>query len=191
MHKNKLTHTDLKPENILLQYEDLKRVPFKTYSKKTSGRFSRSSTRSQSKRPMPKMTYEPVYDKIKLIDMGGATWDHEHHSTIINTRQYRSPEVILNCMRWNHKSDIWSIGCILYELFSGKFFFPTHEDYEHMAMIEKMFGKVPRWMAERCSTELQKNFILDDDIHYKFRKTYFDWPRDSSSYDSVKHVREF
>ena len=148
MHKNKLTHTDLKPENILLQYEDLKRVPFKTYSKKKDWRFSRSSTRSQSKRSKQKMTYEPVYDKIKLIDMGGATWDHEHHSTIINTRQYRSPEVILNCMRWNHKSDIWSIGCILYELYSGQFFFPTHEDYEHLAMIEKMFGRVPLWMAK-------------------------------------------
>ena len=137
------------------------------------------------------MTYEPVSSKIKLIDMGGATWDHEHHSTIINTRQYRSPEVILNCMRWNHKSDVWSIGCILYELYSGSFFFTTHEDYEHLAMIEKMFGRVPRWMAERCSNELQNNFILDDEFHFKYRKTYFDWPRDSSSYDSVKSVREF
>ena len=28
--------------------------------------------------------------------MGGATWDHERHSSIINTRQYRAPEVILS-----------------------------------------------------------------------------------------------
>ena len=31
--------------------------------------------------------------KIKIIDFGGATFDHEHKSTIVNTRQYRGPEV--------------------------------------------------------------------------------------------------
>lgn len=33
--------------------------------------------------------------EIKLIDFGGATHETEHHSSIINTRQYRAPEVIL------------------------------------------------------------------------------------------------
>ena len=37
----------------------------------------------------------PLHDRIKIIDMGGATFDDEHHSSIINTRQYRAPEVIL------------------------------------------------------------------------------------------------
>ena len=31
--------------------------------------------------------------KIKIIDFGGATFDSEHKSTIVNTRQYRGPEV--------------------------------------------------------------------------------------------------
>jgi len=35
--------------------------------------------------------------EIKLIDFGGATFDDEHHSRIINTRHYRAPEVILGC----------------------------------------------------------------------------------------------
>ena len=34
-------------------------------------------------------------DDIKIIDMGGATFDEEHHSSVINTRQYRAPEVLL------------------------------------------------------------------------------------------------
>lgn len=32
---------------------------------------------------------------IRLIDFGSATFDHEHHSTIVSTRHYRAPEVIL------------------------------------------------------------------------------------------------
>lgn len=41
--------------------------------------------------------YEPENEEIKIIDFGGATYDNENHSSIINTRQYRSPEVILKC----------------------------------------------------------------------------------------------
>ena len=104
--------------------------------------------------------------------MGGATWDHEYHSTIINTRQYRGPEVLLKCMKWNNKSDVWSIGCILYELYSGQVLFPAHEDYEHLAMIEKLFGKIPEWMADRCDNDLSKNFIFDNE-YYSLRGTYF------------------
>jgi serine/threonine protein kinase len=36
----------------------------------------------------------PSSFKIKIIDFGGATFDCEHKSTIVNTRQYRGPEVL-------------------------------------------------------------------------------------------------
>jgi len=52
----------------------------------------RSSTRSSSEEAK---YYKPKYDSIKIIDMGGATYDDDHHSSIINTRQYRAPEVML------------------------------------------------------------------------------------------------
>ena len=32
---------------------------------------------------------------VKVIDFGGATYEDDHHTTTINTRQYRAPEVIL------------------------------------------------------------------------------------------------
>ena len=32
---------------------------------------------------------------IKVVDFGSATFDQEHHSTIVSTRHYRAPEVIL------------------------------------------------------------------------------------------------
>lgn len=32
---------------------------------------------------------------IRVADFGSATFDHEHHTTIVATRHYRPPEVIL------------------------------------------------------------------------------------------------
>ena len=43
---------------------------------------------------------------------------------MINTRQYRAPEVILG-MSWSMESDIWSLGCILMELYNGELLFQT------------------------------------------------------------------
>ena len=36
---------------------------------------------------------------MRLIDFGSATFDHEHHSTVVSTRHYRAPEVILGKQR--------------------------------------------------------------------------------------------
>lgn len=59
-----------------------------------------------------------------VIDFGGATYDYESKSSIINTRQYRSPEVILG-LGWSYPSDIWSAGCIIAELYLGELLFAT------------------------------------------------------------------
>jgi len=92
-------------------------------------------------------------------------------------------------MKWNSKSDVWSIGCILYELYSGRFLFPTHEDYEHIAMIEKLCGRVNKWMIDRCdNNDLFKNFIVEEE-YVKYRGTYFDWPREAVDQESVDAVR--
>jgi serine/threonine protein kinase len=77
---------------------------------------------------------------IRLIDFGGATLESDYHSKIINTRQYRSPEVILG-LGWTFPSDIWSVGCIIAELYTGKLLFATHHDLEHLALMEKILGQ--------------------------------------------------
>lgn len=63
-------------------------------------------------------------------------------SKIINliNKFVRAPEVILGCCEWSHASDLWSLGCIIVELYTGKLFFDTHDNYEHVAMIEKAIG---------------------------------------------------
>jgi len=185
MHSIGLTHTDLKPENILLVDDEVEQVKISKNEDETNG--YRSSTCSNS--PQERVYNRPKNDKIKIIDMGGATYDHEHHSSIINTRQYRAPEVMLGCCEWDHSSDVWSIGCILLELYSGDLFFETHETYEHLAMIDKACGPIPYWMGNRAEKSMRKHFILEDD-YFEKHHTFFDWPKYASGIDSIQRVKE-
>lgn len=83
---------------------------------------------------------------VRLIDFGSATFDHEHHSTIVSTRHYRAPEVILE-LGWSQPCDVWSIGCIMFELYLGITLFQTHDNREHLAMMERILGAIPYRMA--------------------------------------------
>ena len=62
---------------------------------------------------------QPATSDIKVIDFGSATFSDQYHSTIVSTRHYRAPEVILG-LGWSFEADIWSIGCILVELVTGR-----------------------------------------------------------------------
>ena len=92
--------------------------------------------------------------QVKICDIGNACWFNYHFSTIIQTRQYRSPEVILG-INYNETSDIWSLACIIYELITGDFLFnPESGDNfckndSHLAKFIEICGKMPRNFIER------------------------------------------
>jgi dual-specificity kinase len=127
IHKIRLTHTDLKPENVLLVDSD--------------------SPTTEWPRGNGELVKRPSCTKIRLIDFGGATFSHEHHTSLINTRQYRAPEVMLG-NGWNESSDIWSAACLAAELYSGRMLFSTHDTMEHLSMIEAAVGRFPEWMCK-------------------------------------------
>uniref|UniRef100_A0A672YQ20 dual-specificity kinase n=1 Tax=Sphaeramia orbicularis TaxID=375764 RepID=A0A672YQ20_9TELE len=127
LHRNKLTHTDLKPENILLVCSDY------------DLEFNDSTNRKQRKlRSLD----------VKVVDFGTATFDHEHHESLVSTRHYRAPEVILD-LGWNQSCDVWSLGCVLMEFYLGRTLFPTHNSHEHLAMMEKVLGPIPSHLLKQ------------------------------------------
>lgn len=134
MHENSLTHTDLKPENVLFVNSDFD-VIFNNKKKRDERRIKNTD--------------------MRLIDFGSATFDHEHHSTIVSTRHYRAPEVILE-LGWSQPCDVWSIGCIVFELYTGYTLFQTHDNKEHLAMMERILGSMPYRMTKK--TKKQKYF---------------------------------
>lgn len=135
LHKNKITHTDLKPENILF-VNDAYNVEY-------------PSNKLSSKVKQYLVVKDPA---IRLIDFGSATFDHEHHSKVVSTRHYRAIEVILE-LGWSQPCDVWSIGCILFELYTGITMFQTHDNREHIAMMERILGTIPFRMASRSKTK--------------------------------------
>lgn len=88
----------------------------------------------------------PIEQDIKIIDFGCATLPNENHLGVINTRQYRAPEVIIGGKKWDCKSDIWCVACIFIELYTGVLLFSANENAEHLAMIEKVSGIIPNDM---------------------------------------------
>ena len=53
-----------------------------------------------------------------MIDLGSSCFITDQLSSYVQSRSYRAPEVILG-LPYDHKIDIWSLGCILAELSSG------------------------------------------------------------------------
>lgn len=95
---------------------------------------------------------EPVNaDKlqVKIADLGNACWVHKHFTEDIQTRQYRSLEVLIGA-GYSTPADIWSTACMAFELATGDYLFEPHsgEDYsrdeDHIALIIELLGKVPR-----------------------------------------------
>ncbi len=116
----------------------------------------------------------PLDLNIKIIDFGGGVYINDAHNGIINTRQYRSPEVLLGCVTWNEKSDIWSLGCIIAELYTGELFFPTHDDEEHLSSIQKNSNEkcFPRWMIDNCRYDFKFNDKYQVDLNSLSSKSY-------------------
>jgi dual-specificity kinase len=170
-----MTHTDLKPENILLESTMSPRPS--NFPREESWKARKSSSRS-------KRTSEylrPANARIKLIDFGNATYANEHHSSIINTRQYRGPEVILS-LGWNERSDIWSMGCILMELYTGELLFGTHEDLEHLSLMERCLDSFPSSLLAPSPESAKEKYLKQSSRSGK-------WQLNGLSAKSASYVR--
>ncbi|KAJ4951150.1 hypothetical protein NE237_027982 [Protea cynaroides] len=164
MHDLRLIHTDLKPENILLVSSEYIKLPG----------YKRNSPEDMHFRCLPKSS------AIKLIDFGSTAFDNQDHSSIVSTRHYRAPEVILG-LGWSYPCDLWSVGCILVELCSGEALFQTHENLEHLAMMERVLGPLPVHMVQRACRGTEKYFR---------RGARLNWPEGAVSRESIRAVKK-
>lgn len=90
---------------------------------------------------------------VKIADLGNACWCHHHFTDEIQTRQYRAPEVLLG-YHWGALADLWSFGCLIFELLTGDYLFDPREgksytkDDDHIAQIIELLGPFPRSMLK-------------------------------------------
>ncbi|XP_051767587.1 SRSF protein kinase 1b isoform X3 [Ctenopharyngodon idella] len=87
--------------------------------------------------------------QVKIADLGNACWVHKHFTDDIQTRQYRSLEVLIGS-GYGTPADIWSTACMAFELATGDYLFEPHSgeeysrDEDHIALIIELLGKIPR-----------------------------------------------
>ncbi|KAG8890425.1 dual specificity protein kinase yak1 [Tulasnella sp. 332] len=101
--------------------------------------------------------------QIKVIDFGSACFEGETVYTYIQSRFYRSPEVLLG-LSYSAAIDMWSLGCIAVELFLGLPLFPGTSEYNQITRIVEMLGMPPLEMLERGKQS--RNFFYEYQDEY-------------------------
>ncbi|THH18214.1 hypothetical protein EW146_g2751 [Bondarzewia mesenterica] len=146
----RVVHNDVKSSNLLLTFEPhiteelvslhLQHRPVQTYPMRIVNGISEETLMSQ---PLPLPGFEdvnPLKWVIKLADFGSGTvfvyacslaevtdrshplvaqWLDSRSTDHMQAVQLRAPEIILG-RDWNEKVDIWSLGCLTFELLTGK-----------------------------------------------------------------------
>jgi len=92
----------------------------------------------------------PTKSGIKVIDVGSSCFEDERVYTYIQSRFYRSPEVILG-IPYDVAIDMWSFGCILAELYTGYPLFPGENEVEQLACIMEVCGVPPPQILETAT----------------------------------------
>ena len=118
LHSNNYIHRDIKPENILLIL---------------NGYQFNSNTNSNRNKL-----------QIKISDFGTTRYfqrnDPNPLTDYISTRWYRSPECLLQSVNYNEKVDIWSLGCMIPELYNLKPIFPGDNEIDQINKIFSILG---------------------------------------------------
>ncbi|KAF9887388.1 dual specificity protein kinase kns1 [Aspergillus nanangensis] len=177
LHDLNLIHTDLKPENILLVSNNYQTFTYNRTIPSSSHAISRSA---RQRRVL-------LDSEIRLIDFGSATFDDEYHSSVVSTRHYRAPEIILN-LGWSFPCDIWSIGCILVEFYTGDALFQTHDNLEHLAMMEAVIADKLDHKLVRQVMSGSRNGNQNQASKYFYRGK-LNYPNDETTRASRKYVR--
>lgn len=90
------------------------------------------------------------HNMLKMCDFGSAMFDGDNELTpYLVSRFYRAPEVILG-LPYSHPMDLWSVGCCLYELFTGNIVFPGRSNNHMLKLMLELKGPVPKKLLRRA-----------------------------------------
>ncbi|CAM9001148.1 unnamed protein product [Rhodiola kirilowii] len=100
---------------------------------------------------------------LKLCDFGNAMFAGKNEITpYLVSRFYRAPEIIIG-LPYDHPVDIWSIGCCLYELYTGKVLFPGATNNDMLRLHMELKGPFPKKML-RKGAFIEQHF--DQDLNF-------------------------
>ncbi|KAM5250616.1 mitogen-activated protein kinase 12 isoform 2-T2 [Hipposideros larvatus] len=138
IHAAGIIHRDLKPGNLAVNEDcELKAGP-----------------------PTPGGTFAPPSSFwLQILDFGLARQADSEMTGYVMTRWYRAPEVILNWMHYTQTVDIWSAGCIMAEMITGKILFKGNDHLDQLKEILKVTGTPPDEFVQRLQSADAKNYM--------------------------------
>uniref|UniRef100_A0A3P8YUP2 mitogen-activated protein kinase n=1 Tax=Esox lucius TaxID=8010 RepID=A0A3P8YUP2_ESOLU len=97
--------------------------------------------------------------ELKILDFGLARHTDDEMTGYVATRWYRAPEIMLNWMHYNMTVDIWSVGCIMAELLTGRTLFPGTDHINQLQQIMRLTGTPPATLISRMPSHEARNYI--------------------------------
>ena len=85
--------------------------------------------------------------RVKVIDFGSSCYLTDRQSSYIQSRSYRAPEVVLG-LPYDGKIDVWSLGCVIAEMYTGQVTFQNDSVVSMLSRIEAICGAFPRNMID-------------------------------------------
>ncbi|CRH01496.1 serine/threonine protein kinase, putative [Plasmodium relictum] len=162
-----ICHKDLKNPNDVNKYY-IDSNEFSNYSNKLSNDLYSQGNNSNNSDNLHIFSNEK-FDKIKIIDFNSAIYESDKLEMYVQTRSYRSPEVLLQ-QNYDRKIDIWSLGCVLFEFLTKKILFDHQNIYRFIYSIVSYIGHFPFYMIYECKIPyiftkhgliILKKFVLD------------------------------
>ena len=160
LSQKNIVHCDVKPENILLSNaEDVAAVKNSGEERRPSLESDVETMSSSGGTPTTNDTGRTTAEasssadsahKIKLIDFGSACFEGQAAHTYIQSRFYRSPEVLIG-LPYDSAIDMWSMGCVAAELLLGLPILPGVHEHDQLGRITEMMGLLPDRMLEQGS----------------------------------------
>ncbi|XP_058596299.1 MAPK/MAK/MRK overlapping kinase isoform X2 [Neofelis nebulosa] len=104
-------------------------------------------------------------DVLKLGDFGScrSVYSKQPYTEYISTRWYRAPECLLTDGFYTYKMDLWSAGCVFYEIASLQPLFPGANELDQISKIHDVIGTP----AEKTLTKFKQSRAMSFDFPFK------------------------
>ncbi|VDM43373.1 unnamed protein product [Toxocara canis] len=97
--------------------------------------------------------------ELKILDFGLARQTDNEMTGYVATRWYRAPEIMLNWMHYTQTVDIWSVGCIMAELITGRTLFPGADHIDQLTRIMDVVGTPNEEFLSKIQSDEARNYI--------------------------------
>ena len=170
LKKNRVLHADIKPDNILINHRHNK-VGIESGGRRGRGSQPMMNLLLRIRAPPyshPDFLLPHHRSQVKICDFGSAMMSgpgvENDLTPYLVSRFYRAPEVILG-LKYEYGMDMWSIGCVVYELFTGRILFPGRDNNEMLKCMMEVKGPFTKKMLRRGAF-VDKHFENDQAMSF-------------------------